>query len=105
TPDASPYVSLAQSIKSDGNYQFNFQNHTIYPPGFPVILALLSTLYGRDPTASYFFFMTCLAFFAGLVLVVSYWLVRRDLSWREAMVYVGLVATSPFLFMTCTRSI
>jgi hypothetical protein len=103
--DASAYVGLAQSIKSEGNYRFNFENHTIYPPGFPVILALLSTLYGRDPTASYSFLMTCITFFGGLQFLVSYWLIRHDLSWRQAMIYVGLVAASPFVFQACTRSI
>lgn len=37
--DTTTYLLLAQSILRDHSYQFNFELHTVYPPGFPLLLS------------------------------------------------------------------
>ncbi|HEX4803945.1 MAG TPA: hypothetical protein VFV14_10550, partial [Myxococcaceae bacterium] len=93
--DSSCYIGLAQSLSTIGAYEFNYQNHTIYPPGFPLLLALLSALARREPAASYAIFMSSIAVGAGLTLLVSYWLIRSLVNARWALVYVALAGASP----------
>src|SRR5260370_16747830 len=100
--DSSWYIGVAQSL-TIGAYEFNYQNHTIYPPGFPLLLALLSALARREPAASYAIFMPSIAVGAGLTLLVSYWLIRSLVNARWALVYVALAGASPFMFSSATR--
>ena len=82
--DASCYTGLAVSL-SHLHYNFNYVNHVNYPPGFPAVLLLLSHLYGHQPADSYPVFMMAIAAASGLVLLLSYWLIRRHNSrlWRR----------------------
>ena len=44
--DATHYMGLAQSLIEKHSYEFNFAKHTIYPPGFPILLAAISLITG-----------------------------------------------------------
>jgi hypothetical protein len=46
--DTSTYFELAKSIKNEHKYWFNFEPHTVYPPGFPLLLAGLMKLVGES---------------------------------------------------------
>ena len=102
--DASCYTGLAVSL-SHLHYNFNYVNHVNYPPGFPAVLLLLSHLYGHQPADSYPVFMMAIAAASGLVLLLSYWLIRRHNSRLWALIYVLLIASSPFAFEFATRRI
>jgi hypothetical protein len=45
-PDSSTYQGLARSLLADGTYRFNFVPHIQYPPGLPLILAAVSSIFG-----------------------------------------------------------
>ncbi len=102
--DASCYTGLAASL-GHMHYRYNYVNHVNYPPGFPAVLLLLSHLYGHQPADSYPVFMAAIAAGSGLVLLLGYWLIRRHNSRSWALIYVLLIASSPFAFELATRRI
>jgi hypothetical protein len=102
--DASCYTGLAASL-GHMHYQYDYVNHVNYPPGLPAVLLLLSHVYGHQPAGSYPAFMMATAAGSGLVLLLSYWLIRRHGSRSWALIYVLLVASSPFAFDLATRRI
>lgn len=46
--DSSCYIGLARSIIENHAYVFNGEKHVIYPPGFPLLLAAISTVFSDD---------------------------------------------------------
>ena len=48
TPDSALYLSLGESLARGAGYAFNGEPHTLVPPGFPSILAVVARLLGPD---------------------------------------------------------
>ena len=46
--DSSVYIGLARSLLERGAYEFNFEPHTFYPPGLPLLLAAITTFSSLD---------------------------------------------------------
>lgn len=72
-PDSSYYIGVAEAIREKGKYEFNFAPHLLYPPGYPMLLALISLLFG----SSYFVFVRAAAIMGTFGLIASYQLLRR----------------------------
>src|SRR5215813_5158367 len=66
------YFELARSIVERGSYGFNFKSETMFPPGFPAILALICITVG----CSYAVLIRSMAVFTALGFIVSYELLR-----------------------------
>ena len=47
-PDSAVYMTLAHNIRETGRYEFNYLPHTVYPPGFPMLLVGISSLTGHE---------------------------------------------------------
>jgi len=105
TEDTHCYTGLAQSLRVNGTYVFNFVPHTIYPPGFPVLLAGLSWLAGSLPLDSYPLFMRFIGFATALCILMGYILVRRHTSPWWGLAYVLLVGFSSSVVIASTRFI
>src|ERR1700693_3529304 len=73
--DSSMYILLAHNILRTGHYEFNFKPHTVYPPGFPLLLTAVSMLTGREGYDIFIFFMPI---FSTLALITSYFVLRWD---------------------------
>ena len=46
TPDSALYMSLGRSMADQGDYRFNGDPHTLVPPGYPAVLAVLRWVFG-----------------------------------------------------------
>lgn len=92
--DTSTYFGLAQSLVRGDGYRFNFEPHTVYPPGYPLILAGLMTVVGE----SFATLVRVSAPFFLLGLGFVYLLVRRERDPRTALAVVVLAATSDVAF-------
>ncbi len=100
-PDSSLYLGLAHNIIHAGTYEFNFQKHAIFPPGFPALLAALS-LVGGEGYAALSRFMPV---FSTLGVMVWY-LVLRSMEGRMVAGMACLLgATSLALFREVTQTI
>jgi hypothetical protein len=100
--DSSVYMGLAHNILATGRYEFNYIPHTVYPPGFPLLLACLSMLTGR---ASYEVFVRFMPVFSTLALIVWYFVLRRGEGRAAAGAACLLAATSAPLFQLVTQSV
>ena len=96
--DTSTYFELAKSLLHDHKYWFNFEPHTIYPPGFPVLLACLMSFLGesfgvlvKGVLASYF-----------ISLIGIYYLVKIQRGAKTAFATVVLIATSYVFYFWST---
>jgi hypothetical protein len=88
--DTSTYYGLAQSLLFNHRYWFDFEPHTLYPPGFPLLLAGLMAL-GVQSFAS--LVKACIVgYFLGLAGV--YLLLRRQRGAAVALAVLALVVTS-----------
>lgn len=81
--DSAQYIGLAKSLADYGSYEFNFRPHTRFPPGMPLILALVQSL----GSPGYFSCILTEISFSVLSLAVVF-LFLRGLG----HVYVGAVA-------------
>jgi len=100
--DSSVYMVLAHNIRETGRYEFNYRPHTVYPPGFPFLLAGLSMLTGRE---GYDVFVRFMPVFSTLALVAWYFVLRRDGGRQAAGAACLLVATSVPLYEMATRTV
>jgi hypothetical protein len=100
--DSSAYIGLARSIAERHAYDFDFRPHTIYPPGFPLILAGLGALAGRIEYDSLIRF---LPLFGTLALAVWYAVLKRIAGPTIAALCCLLVATSVPYYQLATQSI
>jgi hypothetical protein len=100
--DSSVYIVLARNILETGRYEFNFEPHTVYPPGLPVILAGVSLLTGRSGYDAYIRFISA---FGTLGLVAWYFVLRRDAGRLASAAACLLMATSGPLFEMFTRDV
>ena len=88
--DTSTYFELAKSIKNEHRYWFNFEPHTVYPPGFPLLLAGLMNLVGES-FAELVKFAVAIGF---LGIIGIYLLVRMQRGPPTAFAVATLVSTS-----------
>ncbi len=100
--DSSVYMVLAHNILEKGRYEFDYRPHTVYPPGFPLLLAGVSILTGRE---GYNLFIRLMPVFSTFALMVWYFVLRRDAGRVAAGSACLLVATSAPLFQMVTRSV
>ncbi|MCZ2154605.1 MAG: hypothetical protein LC114_12000 [Bryobacterales bacterium] len=101
--DDSIYINLAGNIVKYGAYEFNFQPHTIYPPGFPVALAIISNLTGYS--AAYSLYIHMMPLFAAMGLLVWFAYLWKDLDQDAALAGCLLMVCTPALYTICTRSV
>ena len=92
------YFELARSIVRTGSYGFNFGPETMLPPGFPVILAVLSALLG----SSHEMLVRTMPIFAVLGIIATYELLRREHGRGVAAAIGLLLSSSPILFKFST---
>lgn len=96
--DTSIYFELARSLLHEHRYWFNFEPHTLYPPGFPLFLAGLMFLAGESfPTLVK---LSILVDFIGLLGL--YYLLKLQRGPEIASAIVVLVATSYVLYFWST---
>lgn len=88
--DTSTYFGLAESLRHDHRYWFDFQPHTVYPPGYPLLLAGLMSLVGDNFGA--LVKLSVPIYFVGLLGV--YWLIKTLRGPRTAFIVVLLSAVS-----------
>ena len=100
-PDSSTYQVLAKNLAERQTYEFNFRPHTLYPPGFPTILALSSYVVGEGYTR----FVLLMPFFGTLSSIVAFYLLQLEESWFVGAAGALLLATSPYLFRFSTQSV
>lgn len=99
TGDAAHYIGLAKSLVSSGSYEFNFRQHTRFPPGLPVIIALIQSFVCRG----YFCYMKVIAVFAVLSLLCSYQLLRTCGEPQLGFLTVLVLASSPAFYERASR--
>ena len=99
--DSSIYIQLAENLVHKGSYEFNGKPHALYPPGFPMILALANLVTG----GSYTVFVRLMALFGALSLLVGFYLLRQEQGRGLAVVVCLLLATSPYFFAMTTRTV
>ena len=99
-PDSAVYMTLAHNIRETGRYEFNYLPHTVYPPGFPMLLVGISSLTGHEGYGVYIRFMPV---FGTLALVVWYFVLKSYAGRPAAAVCCVLVATSEYLFQLVTQ--
>lgn len=97
--DSSVYIGLSRSILDKGAYEFNFEPHTHFPPGFPLVLAGLSSVFGNDHVV----FIRALAIMGMLALLACYHLLCRMENKTFALAACLIVGTSPYYFQAVTQ--
>lgn len=96
--DTSTYFALSESIRNGDGYQFNFQPHTIYPPGFPLLLAGLMNLVG----VSFANLVKCTVAIGFIGIAGVYLLVRIRRGPLVALAITTLVSTSAVFYFWTT---
>jgi Dolichyl-phosphate-mannose-protein mannosyltransferase len=89
------YPDLAHSILEQGAYQLRFLPQTVFPPGFPFILALVGRVSGFTPAGLF----PVIAVSTALGLIFAYLLLRRVGGRGVAAVACLLFGSSPVLFV------
>jgi hypothetical protein len=100
--DSSVYMVLAHNLRETGHYEFNYQPHTVYPPGFPLLLALIGALVGSE---GYGIFVRLMPVFSTMALIVWYLVLKRDEGRLVAGACCLLLATSAPLMKLVTRTV
>lgn len=95
------YVELAQSILRSHTYSFDFRPETMIPPGFPLIVALVSLVAGSGTSVLFH----VMALSATLALIGSYEFLRRVEGRFPAAVITLLLGSAPALFVFSTQII
>jgi len=101
TGDAVRYVGLADSIVEARGYEFNFRPHTRFPPGLPIVLAVIRGATG----GGYEHYIAAMAVFGFLSLIASYTLLRTLGHPRLGLVAVLAVASSPIFYERATLDV
>ncbi len=98
--DSSAYQGLANSLKV-GRYEVNFKPHIVYPPGFPLALAVWGSVFSSS-NASYLVFVTLL----GCAGLLAAWQAQRiDSGQTVAITACLLLASSPDYFRLVSRNV
>jgi hypothetical protein len=98
--DSSVYIGLARSLLERGAYDFNFEPHTFYPPGLPLLLAAIASFSSLD----FVVLVRWMAVAGGSALLVSYVLLR-DHGRAIAAAACILVASAPQYFRLVTQTV
>jgi len=93
--DDTYYCELARSLLLQGYYGFDFRYETLLPPGFPLILALVSAAFGSAGIV----YAAPVTISMTLGLLASYALLRREMARILAAAICLLLASAPRLFM------
>jgi len=100
--DSAVYMSLGRSLAEGRGYVENYRPHTIYPPGFPAILALLDLVFGAPERISDEFLPMNLAVtILGLASIAFFALfLREEAQLPDNLAFVALLfwATSRTLY-------
>ena len=96
--DTSTYFGLAEALRHQHAYWFDFQPHTVYPPGYPLLLAGLMAIVGEGFAA--LVKASIPIYFLGLVAV--YWLVklRRGPAMASALTILAAVSGDAYFWST-----
>lgn len=79
--DSAIYMGLARSIVEGQGYTFNYEPHTHYIPGFPVLLAGTARVFGAPETlADSFLAYNALITLLGLGSIVLFYFMLRELA-------------------------
>jgi hypothetical protein len=92
------YTELAKSIIAGTGYGFNSKPETMLPPGFPILLAVMSVILG----VSHAVLVRTMGVFTTLALIFSYEALRREENRTVAAVICLLLGSSPVFFQFCT---
>jgi hypothetical protein len=98
--DPSVYAGLAANLLAGKGYQFNFEPHTLYPPGLPFLFTLVGFVFG----VGYKVRMMTIGVCAFLGLVAAYLVLRRRAGEGAALGITLLLASSAYFF-TSVRSV
>ena len=93
------YVELAHSILTQRFYGFNFRLNTLFPPGLPLILALICVTF----QCTYAVLIRSMPVFFISGLIVNYNLLRRAQGRGVAAVSCLLLGSSPWVFQFSTQ--
>ena len=99
--DSARYLGLADALRKEGRYEFNFRPHTRFPPGFPLLLAGQAALLGE----SYAIALGAGALQSALALAAGYLLLRSAGRPDIGLLSIVLLATSPYYFERATRAV
>lgn len=97
--DGSAYMGLAESIAHHGKYVFNFKAFTWFPPGFPVLLAIVGKLWNFR----FDVFIRLVVLCGTLGLIAFFWLIRAKAGTIVAAASTIILATSPQFYSAATR--
>lgn len=100
--DTSIYITVSENLLRHGSYEFNFKPHTLYPPAFPALLAVLGVIGGDT---SYEFYMKFIPVLHALGLFVWYLLLRKEIGIFPAFAGCLLAATSAPLYRFITGGV
>jgi hypothetical protein len=95
------YPDLARSILDHGSYQIRFLPETTFPPGFPLILAVVGLFFGLSPAALF----PVIAVSAMLGLIATYEFLRRVEGRVVAAAISLFFASCPVFFSFATTII
>ena len=93
------YFELARSIVKGTGYVFDFRPQTMVPPGFPLLLALMTMIVG----SSYAALVRSMAVFSTLGLIATYEVLRSEEGRWVAAATCLLLGSSPEVFQFSTR--
>lgn len=93
-PDSSVYLVLAENLSAGEGYVFNGKPHAVYPPGFPLLLAAVGTVFGDVSYGSLVRFMPVL----GAAGLGCWYFALRGLAgpWPAAAACLLTATTSPW---------
>ena len=98
--DSAAYQDLANSLRA-GRYEVNFKPHIVYPPGFPLALAMWGSVFNSS-NASSLVFVTLL----GCAGLIAAWQAQRiDTGQTVALTACLLLASSPDYFRLVSRNV
>ena len=78
--DSAVYVGLARSLASGQGYAFNFEPHTKYPPGYPLMLAGVMLVAGEN-----YPWLNLIATVAAAAAFLALWALARRQSGSEVL--------------------
>ncbi len=98
TPDSALYLELGESIARGVGYQFNGEQHTYVPPGYPVMVAAVAYVFGE----SFRTYRMLMALLGLLTALAGYLLVLRICGRDAAFLCGGLFALNHVLLHNST---
>jgi hypothetical protein len=99
--DSARYIGLADALRTTGRYEFNFQPHTRFPPGFSLLLVAVREVLGNG----YLDTLRAVALQAVPALWASYGLLRAAGRPAVGCAALALLASSPYFFERSTRAV